>query len=109
MNSQTLKHKIIAGFAWQGASKLVIQVFSWLTTILVARILAPEDYGIVAIQGIFTVTVGMVVDMGVSRGLIQKKSVTENEIDSIFYFSFLIGLAAFGLRSEEHTFELQSR
>ena len=97
MNSQSLKHKIITGFAWQSASKLIIQVFSWATTILVARILAPEDYGIVAIQGIFTVTVGMVVDMGVSRGLIQKNSVTENEIDSLFYFSLLVGLAAFGL------------
>lgn len=97
MSTNTLKQKIVSGFAWQSASKLIIQLFSWTTTILVARILAPEDYGIVAIQGIFTVTIGMVVDMGVSRGLIQKDSVTEQEVDSLFYFSLLMGVTAFGL------------
>ncbi len=97
MSTNTLKQKIVSGFAWQSATKLIIQLFSWTTTILVARILAPEDYGIVAIQGIFTVTIGMVVDMGVSRGLIQKDSVTEQEIDSLFYFSLLMGVTAFSL------------
>ncbi|MBV1928115.1 MAG: lipopolysaccharide biosynthesis protein [Gammaproteobacteria bacterium] len=92
MESNSIKNKVIKGFAWQGASKLLIQLFSWTTTIWVARILAPEDYGIVAIQGIFTVTIGTIVDMGVSRGLIQKKTINDKEIDSIFYFSLLFGL-----------------
>ena len=95
MESNSLKEKVIKGFAWQGVSKLLIQVFSWTTTIWVARILSPEDYGIVAIQGIFTVTIATIVDMGVSRGLIQKETINDKEIDSIFYFSLLLGLVVY--------------
>ena len=95
MQPASFKKKIVAGFAWQSASVAIIQIFSWTTTILVARILAPEDYGIVAIQGVFTVTIGMVVDMGVSRGLIQKEKVTDKQLDSLFYFSLLFGGVAY--------------
>ena len=53
MSDKNIVNKVISGFAWEGSVKVIVQALSWISTIYVARILNPEDYGIVAISGIF--------------------------------------------------------
>ena len=43
-----LDRVLVRGLAWTGAVKWLSQILSWLSTIVVARLLAPEDYGVVA-------------------------------------------------------------
>ena len=84
------RSKVIKGFAWEGATKLIIQAMSWASTIIVARLLSPEDYGIVAISGVFIVLLTVVAGMGFSAGLINKKRISNNEITGIFWLGLLI-------------------
>lgn len=92
MDHSTLKKKIISGFAWEGSTKLLIQIVSWITTIYVARILSPDDYGIVAVSGVFVGILTVITNMGLSEGLINKAEVTQTEKDGIFWLGLIISI-----------------
>lgn len=92
MNREEITKKIVSGFAWESGTKLVIQLTTWATTILVARILSPEDYGIVAISGIFTGVLALISDMGFMTALINKKSVSLDEMDQAFWASAMVSV-----------------
>lgn len=95
MDKGTIVRKVISGFAWEGSTKLIIQVFSWFTTIFVARLLSPEDYGVVAISGIFIGVLAIIADMGFMSALINQKEVTRDEIDCIFWLNAVLSLILF--------------
>jgi len=97
MNNQSIKKKILSGFAWEGATKIIVQSVTWVTTIVVARILVPEDYGIVAISGIFIGLLGVITDMGFMSALINKEKITQEEQDSAFWLTLLLSLVLFAL------------
>lgn len=97
MNRHETINKVIKGFAWEGSTKLVIQMVTWVTTILVARILSPEDYGIVAISGVFVGVLAIITDMGFMAALINQDEVSLEELDSTFWFSILISVGLFVL------------
>lgn len=87
--------RVLSGFAWQSATKAAVQVIAWTSTIVVARILDPQDYGLMAIIGIFTGFFIVLVDLGLANGLIQQPHVTERQCDGVFYMSLLLGLLTF--------------
>ena len=90
---QDFKKKIVSGFAWEGGTKLFVQIFSWIGTVIVARLLTPEDYGLVAVSGVFIGLIAIVSDMGLSAGLINsKKELSRNELGGVFWFSLLLGI-----------------
>ena len=59
---------------------------------ILARLLTPEDYGIVAIINVFIVFFAILADMGIGSGIIQKKDLSDDDIQSIFSFCFLLSL-----------------
>ncbi len=97
MDKDTTINKVVSGFAWEGSTKLIIQSLTWVTTILVARVLSPEDYGIVAISGVFTGLLFLVTDMGFMSSLINMKEVEKEDYDSVFWLNLLLSLVLFTL------------
>lgn len=85
------KKSVLSGFAWEASTKAIVQVMSWVSTIWVARLLSPDDYGIVAISGIFTGLCQMLAGMGLSAGVVNRKDITTSEVRSVFYLSLLSG------------------
>jgi O-antigen/teichoic acid export membrane protein len=63
---------------------------------LLARLLAPEVFGAVAIVGIFTSFLQVFVDSGLGSALIQKKDIEEVDFSSVFYFNIFICLVLYG-------------
>ena len=61
-------------------------------SVILARILTPDDYGIVAITTVFTAFFGILSDLGLSSGIIQDKTLTHDEVNGIFHFSFGLSL-----------------
>ena len=57
---------------------------------VLARLLTPEDYGIVAVTAVFTTFFSLFADMGIGAGVIQNKDLTQDDINSIFTFSVKI-------------------
>lgn len=84
--------KIISNFMWRFAERSGAQVVSFIVSIVLARILLPEDYGTIALVTVFTSILQVFVDSGLGTGLIQKKDADDLDFSSVFYFNFVVCL-----------------
>ena len=73
MSTQSLKSKVAKGAVWTLLEKLSTQVVGFVVGMILARLLTPNDYGTVALTGIFFAVAGVLVDGGFGGALIQKK------------------------------------
>lgn len=63
--------KIRSGARWLGMAKLVTQVYSWVVTVLVMRLLVPEDFGLMAMSAVFVSFVSLFSELGLRVKLVQ--------------------------------------
>ena len=82
--------KVAENFVWRFAERCGAQIVTFVVSIVLARLLAPEDYGIIALVTIFTTILQVFVDSGLGTALIQKKEVDDLDFSSVFYFNFLV-------------------
>ena len=87
-----LKDKTINAFLWASSAKVISQGFSWIVTILLARLLLPSDFGLLAIAWIFVGFLDLVIEMGIGAAIIQRKETDDDALYSIFWFSIIIGI-----------------
>ena len=92
MNSITIKN-----FFWRFAERCGAQLVTFAVSIVLARILAPEDYGQIALITIFTTIMQVFVDSGLGVALIQKKDADDLDSSSVFYFNFVMCLALYAV------------
>lgn len=76
---------------WCGIQNIAHQGVNFIITIIIARILTPEDYGLIAMLTIFFALAQAFIDSGLSGALIQKKECTEKDYNSVFVFA--VGVA----------------
>ena len=81
---------VFSNFFWRFAERCGAQVVTFIVSIVLARILIPEDYGTVALVTIFTTILQVFVDSGLSTALIQKKNADDLDFSSVFYFNFIV-------------------
>ena len=75
-----------------GAAKYSTVILNILFTAVLARILSPADYGIVAITAVFTVFFGLFADVGLGAGVIQNQNLNQKNIDEIFSFNTFLAV-----------------
>lgn len=93
----SIESEAFKGTAWLAFFKFISQAFSWVTTIIVARVLVPEDYGIMEMATVITGYAMIFSELGLGAAIIQRPNPTERELSSIFWFSFSLSvLLAFG-------------
>ena len=80
------------GFAWKTFEQFGVMAIQFVLQLVLARILMPEAYGVVAIVTIFSSFINIIMQCGLSSALVQKKQITDIEISSIFNISFLVGV-----------------
>ena len=73
MNEENLKQKSISNFMWKFMERILAQLVSTIVSVVLARILLPDDYGIVAIVTIFIGICNVFISQGFATALIQKK------------------------------------
>ena len=83
---------VISNLVWRFAERCGAQLVSFIVSIVLARILAPEDYGTIALVTVFTAILQVFVDSGLGTELIQKKDADEIDFSSVFYFNFVVCL-----------------
>lgn len=81
---------VTSGFLWKTMEQYGVIGTQFILQMFLARILNPEDYGVVAIVIIFVSLSNIFVQSGLGTALIQKKEINEVEISSVFNFSFVI-------------------
>ncbi len=87
-----LKNKVFSGFIWKFGERFLSQGITFVVSLVVARILLPEDYGMVAMVTIFTNIAAVVVVNGFNAALIQGSDVDETDFSTLFYCSFVISI-----------------
>lgn len=101
MTAGSLKNKTISGLFWQFCQKGVGQLVSFGISVILARLLMPEEFGIVALAGMFTVLTGIFIDCGMGTALIQKKDADDLDYCTLFWaqtcFSVIVYLIVFAL------------
>lgn len=83
---------VIKNFIWRFAERCGAQLVTFVVSIVLARILAPEDYGTIALVTVFTTILQVFVDSGLGTALIQKKDADDLDFSSVFYFNFIVCL-----------------
>lgn len=81
---------IISNFVWRFSERCGAQLVTFIVSIVLARILAPSDYGKIALITVFTTIMQVFVDSGLGTALIQKKDADDLDFSSVFYFNFVI-------------------
>ncbi|MBK8805101.1 MAG: lipopolysaccharide biosynthesis protein [Bacteroidales bacterium] len=91
----SLKLKAVNGVIWNSIETIGNQLIQFLITILLARILLPEDFGVIGLLLIFSELSRVIQESGFTQALIRKNNVSQSEFSSIFFFNILISLALY--------------
>lgn len=90
--SSSLINKATKGVFWSAIERFSVQGIQFVLSIIIARLLLPSDYGLIAMLSIFLAVAQSFIDSGFSNALIQKQNRTEIDYSTVFYFNIGIGL-----------------
>lgn len=97
MKSKDMKKKVISGLFWRFLERTAAQGVSFIVSIVLARLLTPEDYGLIGLITVFISIANVFVSSGFGNALIQKENTTQKDYSSVFYFSILMGIIMYVL------------
>lgn len=90
--SDSLKNKTFKGTLWSTVERFSVQGVGFVVMILMARVLTPEDYGLVGMLTIFIAISQSLIDSGFSQALIRKQDRLEIDNSTVFYFNIIVGI-----------------
>jgi PST family polysaccharide transporter len=97
MKRSEIKHKVVSGSAWTLFANVSSQAISFLVTVVLARLLTPVDFGVVAISAVFIGVITLFQDVGMGAALIQRKEIDDDYLSTSFSVSLLAGAVLAGL------------
>ncbi len=78
--TQSFATRVRAAVLWRSGSQIVTQIVSWASTLIVIRLLAPEDYGLFAMAGVVLVLLNTMNGYELASALIREAEVTEQRL-----------------------------
>lgn len=90
MSDNSIKSKTFHGFLWRFAERCGAQGVGFVVSILLARLLSPNDYGTVALVNVFITILGVFINSGMGSALIQKKNADDLDFSTVFYFNMFM-------------------
>lgn len=81
---------VMSNFLWRLAERFGAQGVAFVVSIVLARLLAPEAYGTIALVTVFTQILNVFIDSGFGNALIQKKDADDLDFSTVFYFNIAI-------------------
>lgn len=97
MPQESLKKKTVKGLAWSSIDNFASLGITFVFSIILARLLTPQDYGTIALLAIFIAVSNVFINSGFSSALIRKPDLTEKDKSTAFYFNVVVGLVAYGV------------
>ncbi len=91
----SLKHKTIHGLFWSSIDIFATQGIQFIIGIILARILAPREFGLVGMITIFIAVSQSFIDSGFSQALIRKNNCTQSDYSTVFYFNLAAGVVSY--------------
>lgn len=93
----SLKDKTVKGVFWSSIDRFTSQGISFVFSLLIARMLMPSDYGVIAMLGIFMAVSSCFIDSGFGTALVRKIDRTEVDFSTVFYFNNVAAVLFYGL------------
>ena len=90
----TLRTQVFSALRWTVGARLVSQVATWAMTLVVIRLLAPSDYGLLAMASVLIAFLAMLSDIGVGPALVQRESVDDDHLRKGFGIVLLVHFGA---------------
>ena len=95
MSTESLKQKTTKGIFWSTIERFSNQGMSFLFSVILARMLDPSDFGIIAMITIFFAVAQSFVDSGFSNALVRKTDRREEDLSTCFYFNIGVGIMTY--------------
>lgn len=92
MNSDNIQQKVFTGLFWKFSERICAQFISFIVSIILARLLLPEEYGVVSLIMVFITIANVFVTSGLSSSLIQKKDANEIDFSTVFYCTIIMSI-----------------
>src|SRR5690625_896987 len=93
----SLKSQASKGVIWTAAERFGQQLIQAVIFVILARLLTPEDFGLIAMIMIFFAVSQSFIDSGMGQALIRLKEITDEDRSTVFWFNLLISLLFYGL------------
>jgi teichuronic acid exporter len=90
----SIERQAIAGLKWTAMAKVLGQTVGWLITLVIVRLLAPEDYGLMAITTVIIAILASVAELGVGASLVQAPTLARDELKRVAGLVVSLNLAA---------------
>lgn len=91
------KARVVNALLWSALEKLGYQAVNFIVVVVIARLLSPEDYGVIAMMTVFISIASVLVDSGFGAALIQKKDINEGDKSTVFYSNIFFALILYSL------------
>lgn len=95
--SDNLKQKTVNAIKWSAIDRFGQQAVQFFIGILLARLLSPDDYGLISLIMIFAALSLVLVESGFGQALIRKKDATELDYNSVFYFNIFTSILLYSI------------
>lgn len=94
-DKRTLKQSVFSGLIWTFGERIIAQGISFILSIILARLLLPEEYGIIAIVLVFINLANVFVSNGFGEALVQKKNADNTDFSTAFYCSLVVAVVLY--------------
>jgi O-antigen/teichoic acid export membrane protein len=94
-HQSALDGALLHGIAWTGGIRWASQILTWVATLVVARLLSPEDYGLVAMATVYLGLVTLISEFGIGVTIVTMRDLTGEQVAQINTLALLLGLACF--------------
>ena len=95
--SESLKDKTVKGVGWSAIDNIVQTSVTFVVSIVLARLLTPDDYGLIGIIAIFTTVCTTIINGGFTTALIRKEDATNDDYNTAFFCNLLVSLVLYFL------------
>lgn len=92
MAEQSLKSKTVKGLVWSALDNVTKIGVTFIVSIILARLLSPDEYGLIGILTIFISVFNAIVDSGFTNALIRKKDITDTDYSTVFYTNLVVSI-----------------
>ena len=95
MTEESLRNKTVKGTIWSGIDNVAQMGVTFIVSIVLARLLSPDDYGLIGIIAIFTTVCTALINGGFTTALIRKKDVTDDDYSTAFIVNLVVSLVLY--------------
>lgn len=88
--TDSLRNKATTGVVWSAFERFGQQSCAFFIQVVLARLLVPEEFGLIAMVMVFVAIMNVIADCGFSRAIIQRQELVKADLDTVFYFNVCI-------------------